>query len=390
MAIAKTNGKGKRILHFLHLWIGLITGIIVFIISITGSIYVFRDEIFDWAHKDVLYNNVTEKKPTLPLSVLWNAAQKSVGDSVKIGGAISYSEPNRNWEFSADKYNEDAFTHFGITEYHYAIYVNPYTAEVVAIENHKYEFFHIIFAIHWSLLINDKYGQPIVGVSILLFVVSLITGFILWFPKKLKLLKERLTVKWKARWRRVNYDLHRSLGFYVFPFALIIAITGLVWSFEFVKIIVYVLASQSITPPNHPEPKSTYPINLSHNYQDTVRDNIQNNVVKNYAYAHSFGIFLPEKEDTLGTILAYIRPNNMVYHNSIRQKYDQYSGKLLYTQTPKDLNNGEKLIYMNYDIHVGQILGFGGKILAFIASLICASLPITGILLWYGRKYKET
>lgn len=44
---------------------------------------------------------------------------------------------------------------------------------------------------------------------------------------------------------------------------------------------------------------------------------------------------------------------------------------------------------MNYDIHVGAIGGFAGKLIAFFASLIVASLPITGFLLWYGKAYKK-
>lgn len=50
---------------------------------------------------------------------------------------------------------------------------------------------------------------------------------------------------------------------------------------------------------------------------------------------------------------------------------------------------GGKLRKMNYDIHVGSILGFPGKVMAFLASLIGASLPITGFLIWYGRKFKK-
>ncbi|MEO8961981.1 MAG: PepSY-associated TM helix domain-containing protein [Ginsengibacter sp.] len=44
---------------------------------------------------------------------------------------------------------------------------------------------------------------------------------------------------------------------------------------------------------------------------------------------------------------------------------------------------------MNYDIHTGQLLGLAGKILAFLASLIAASLPITGFYIWWGRKKKK-
>jgi len=44
---------------------------------------------------------------------------------------------------------------------------------------------------------------------------------------------------------------------------------------------------------------------------------------------------------------------------------------------------------MNYDIHVGAIAGLTGKVIAFIASLVCASLPVTGFLIWWGKKYKK-
>jgi len=48
-----------------------------------------------------------------------------------------------------------------------------------------------------------------------------------------------------------------------------------------------------------------------------------------------------------------------------------------------------KLNNMNYDIHVGQILGITGKIIAFLASLVCASLPVTGFIIWWGKRKKS-
>ena len=44
---------------------------------------------------------------------------------------------------------------------------------------------------------------------------------------------------------------------------------------------------------------------------------------------------------------------------------------------------------MNYDIHVGAIGGLTGKIIAFIVSLICASLPVTGFLVWWMKRRME-
>jgi uncharacterized iron-regulated membrane protein len=49
----------------------------------------------------------------------------------------------------------------------------------------------------------------------------------------------------------------------------------------------------------------------------------------------------------------------------------------------------DKLLRMNYDIHTGGILGLPGKIIAFLAGLVFASLPITVFSIWYGRTYKK-
>ena len=48
----------------------------------------------------------------------------------------------------------------------------------------------------------------------------------------------------------------------------------------------------------------------------------------------------------------------------------------------------DKIMRMNYDIHTGAILGLPGKIFAFLISLLIASLPITGILIWWGKRNK--
>jgi len=45
---------------------------------------------------------------------------------------------------------------------------------------------------------------------------------------------------------------------------------------------------------------------------------------------------------------------------------------------------------MNYDLHTGGVLGITGKIIAFLASLIAASLPITGLLIWWHKSYIKT
>lgn len=54
-----------------------------------------------------------------------------------------------------------------------------------------------------------------------------------------------------------------------------------------------------------------------------------------------------------------------------------------------NLSNGKKFTNSMYDIHTGQILGLFGKILAFMSSIIVASLPITGFIIWRNKKRKH-
>ncbi len=65
----------------LHLWFGLGIGFLIFIISITGALYVFKDEIENITRKDVIYHNEQniDQKQILPIRVL----EKSVDAQVK-------------------------------------------------------------------------------------------------------------------------------------------------------------------------------------------------------------------------------------------------------------------------------------------------------------------
>ena len=64
-AFKKWTGK-------LHLWLGLGVGFLIFIISITGALYVFKDEIENATRKDVIYHNVQnlERKQGLTIRQL--------------------------------------------------------------------------------------------------------------------------------------------------------------------------------------------------------------------------------------------------------------------------------------------------------------------------------
>ena len=213
MKIKKTVGR-------IHLWLGFTTGLLVFIIAITGCIYAFQKEIQDLTQPFRFVER--QSKEFLPPSVLKAAAETRLPD--KHIHAVQYLGPDRAAMVIYYNYEPNY--------YYYLVYVNPYTAEVLKVKDMEADFFQFILNGHFYLWLPPEIGQPVVASATLVFVVMLISGIILWLPRKKKDAKQRFRIKWNARWRRVNYDLHNVLGFYTWTIAMIFSLTGLVWGFQ--------------------------------------------------------------------------------------------------------------------------------------------------------------
>jgi len=232
----------------------------------------------------------------------------------------------------------------------------------------------------------------VVGIPVIIFIIMLITGIILWWPKNKAARKQRFSFRWKniKGWKRKNYDLHNVLGFYASIFALIFSITGLFYAFFIVQAAIYVIFSGGNTV--YPDfSKITTQAPVEERTERTL-DKISDKVKQLYPDAYAFSLDLGHEhmdDHAHPNFEVYVKHLSYSYHKSSSLIFDENSGELLHTHDPKDKNFGEKVVSANYDIHVGAILGLPTKIIAFIVSIICASLPVTGFLIWWGRRKKS-
>ena len=121
-------------------------------------------------------------------------------------------------------------------------------------------------------------------------------------------------------------------------------------------------------------------------------DKISDKVKELYPHAYGFSLDLghPHLDDhEHPNFEVYVKHLSYSYHKSSSLIFDENSGELLHTHDPKDKNFGEKVVNANYDIHTGSYFGLFGKIIWFIAGLICTSLPVTGFLIWWGKRKKQ-
>jgi uncharacterized iron-regulated membrane protein len=364
----------KKTIRFIHLWLGLLSGLVVFIVAITGAIWSFEAELSDLFYD---YRKVeVQNKPTISISKI----KEVVSPHLKKINAIYYYGSNRSIEVR--EWNE-----IDGTLVNNFINLNPYTGEILKIRIDEPTFFDLVLDLHINLLLG-KIGHQIVSYATLVFLVILITGIYLWWPKKRKGIKQRMTFDWKSstKWRRKNFDLHSILGFYASWIIIFVAITGLAWSFKWVDKTIYAVATLGEDYKDYTEISSQSYIN-SQKHKD-IDDFVLNTTLNDYKTPiASWNYYFAQKPEE--TISIYVNPDSNTYYKSVSYYFDQRTAKMLFKETPDNKNKGQYVRDMYYDIHIGKILGLPGQLLVFFASLLVASLPVTGFLIWYGRRKKS-
>lgn len=378
MSEKKKNKTFKYWVGRIHLWLGLISGLFVCFLGITGCFLAFEREIENVTQP---YRNLeVQNNPLLPPTALKKIADQALPN--KHAHSITY-QPGKSAQVVY--YNFDP-------EYYYIVFVNQYTGEVIKVKNMNDDFFRIVIMGHYYLWLPPEIGQPVLTTATLMFVVLLFSGLILWWPKNKAASKQRFTIKWNAKWRRVNYDFHNVLGFYITWIIIFIALSGMVMGFQWFAKSVYFISSGGKTLNQFEETYSDTTRNAKLQLNASAADQLWKSYLDaDPKFNGSLDVHVPENEKA--SIEIAKNPDPDTYWKADYSYFDQHTLKEMEVQHVfgklKNATVADKIMRMNYDIHVGSIAGLPGKIIAFFASLIAASMPITGVLIWIGRNKKK-
>lgn len=384
----------KKVAYWLHLWIGMVSGIIVFIVCITGAIWALN--IYGWVGEDKLDDIKIESnsRQLLKPSQLSEIAEDILGVKPTY---VSYAKdaPVRVGSYGKGK--------------RVSALLDPYDGTLIDGQDLKlnepkgkqeFNFWNFIRQGHRALWLPWDIGRPIVNYGTLSFVIVLITGLVIWFPKSKKAAKNRLWFNWKKNTstKRKLFDLHSVLGFYICFILLAIACTGMVWGLNWWSEGLYKMTSGGKDLPEWGATQSdTLRIDTAMTPAIGV-DYIFDKLMSENPSAQGFSFNYPDEEDNASTISATVSPEKDVYYNSDRYTFDRYSLKEITVDGPysgkyKDASFADKLRRMNYEIHIGTIGGTPGRLLAFFGALFGASLPLTGFYIFFktrvGKKRKK-
>jgi uncharacterized iron-regulated membrane protein len=366
----------KKLAGVLHLWLGLGSGLVITIVALLGAIYAFQPELTE-ALQPYLHVQA-EERPFLPLSAL-----KQQGEAQLPGKAVTRISFAGRDHSVAVSFNDKK------RGYYYIVYLNPYTGAVLKVKNMDRDFFRQVLNGHMHLWLPDPVGGTIVKYATLIFGLIIITGLLLWWPRKWTkaMRKQSFAIKTNASPKRLNYDLHSVLGFYASWFMLFTVLTGLVWTFDSIRDAEYWAFSGGKKFPAADKVKSVKPAQA---IAGNPLDRIGEQVDARYPNAARIQYLVPAAPTGVITVRLY--PEKKRTYNGDVLTFNQYTALELAGGARgkyADANNGEKVNKMNYDIHTGGIGGLPLRVAVFFAALITASLPITGFYIWWGKKKKK-
>lgn len=383
----------KKVFAKIHLWLSIPLGIVLTVVCLSGATLVFESEITRAFNPRIYRVEALAGAQPLAPSRLVARIGEQMPDSLHL---VSLELPARSDEPCMAVFRQTGRKQLSI---------DPYTGDVNGWAESP-AFFSTMRKLHRWLLDppavkgEKSVGKVIVGISTLVLVLILVSGLVLWIPRSCKALRNRLKVSVSNGRRRMWYDSHVSLGFYAILPLLVMALTGLTWSFGWYRTAAYALfggAQTTVAVKEHPSQRDSSVDRKRHDGSDTRhgdRKSVERQT-KNGTDTFDYAVwdevlaqltahYPVYKAITLTQTEAQVR-RQAAMRRADRVTFDPQSGRLGEINRYEDTPQQQRLRGWFYAFHTGSWGGVWTKLLYFLAALIGATLPLTGYYLWWKR-----
>jgi uncharacterized iron-regulated membrane protein len=195
-----------KTLYASHAWIGIISGILLFIVTFSGIPALFDHELEFWQYP--VYGELDEKKPF------------DLEQSLQAAKANSFGYDNFFIQPAGDINKHITLAHFIKNEEPDIRYLSA--SDYQQFPPSPSEVSHLFSHLHTDLHLPNPWGRYLVGLSGMAMLLAIIAGIFI----HVKWRKEFVMLRPKRSWRLLLTDQHKLLGLWSLPFTLILAFTG--------------------------------------------------------------------------------------------------------------------------------------------------------------------
>jgi sulfite reductase (NADPH) flavoprotein alpha-component len=272
-----------------------------------------------------------------------------------------------------------------------SVYVDPYDGHVLGVPRGE-EFFLTVRQLHrWLLLPGDAkgVGRQVTGVAAIGLIVMLMSGIVLRWPRHARNIRIWLKPNLALRGRGFHWSLHSVVGTWVMLIYLVMALTGLWYSFDWYRNGVTWLFSDRTAAPKaqstSAQPNSSPPARAADSTPLTFdRAWLAFLHTQDGRYARA-QLTLPSGAGTVIRIRSWTRDAS---HDGARDEFriDAITGRVISSEIYADKPIGERVLSNLLDIHRGSLWGWPGKLLFMLAAALMPLIVVTGFILYLSRR----
>lgn len=432
----------KKLWFKIHWILGVVAGVFLLLIGVSGAILSFQKEITRFINQDSFYITVPENKARLSTTELLNNFQTKFPEA-KISGITFSSDVESTSIISVESKDKNAR---GGKRY----YVNPYDGEILP-DVKGNEFFTFIRMFHrWFALEGDlrAIGKQVVAISTICLIILSITGLIIYWPRVKRSFFKSFTFSFKHNGRAFLSTMHSVVGMWVLIFYLLASLTGLYWSYDWYRAMLYNIAGVEQPVRKMPQPNQQQAQMNQQNMQKMQGEKSQNNrpekatnendedeaqtqkgqrpdrvnneqkiqgdrgqnsdnqvreipkpnfenhekavlLFNNFvqrAYSNA-SVTFPQK----GTVYKfnYLDVNATHFRETNSLEVDINTEKMIKHDRFENLGLNEQLLKSILPLHSGEYFGIIGQTLMFISCLLMILFTVTGYMLYINRHKKK-
>ena len=384
-----------------HFYSGLIVAPFLLILSVTGAIYLFNDEISDALYPEQRF--VAPHAAAVPVSRMIGAslrAHPGVATRIDLPGTRDRSAT----VFVTPEHGEPL-----------RVAVDPGTGRVLGSTVYARTLVGFADEMHGSLTLGTL-GDRIVELAACWALVLIATGLYLWWPRGRRGLAGILYPRLRAGGRLFWRDLHAVVGVWAVAFIAFLLLTGLPWAGVEGDLLNRGTAAIGIGYPDanrtHNAPASTpmkaalgeapwtmelapmptsdeHAGHAGHAMPMAMRDDAAVAGVDRIAAAAArhgmtgaYRLFLPS--GPAGVYTAYTYPDRPQGQRTLY--FDRWSGRLIRAVGYPDYGWAGKAIELGVQLHMGNYFGLANQLAMLATCIAIVLLVVSGVIMWWKRR----
>ena len=393
----------RRVFVWAHRYVGLIMTIFLVIVGFTGSVLAFNHELDHWLNPE-LFRVALRDAPMLdPFTLRERAEQlephaqvnylplrRAPGESFSVTMLQPKIDPStgESYELTADE-----------------LFLDPYTGEKLGarmsgeVSLSRANILPFLYRLHTSLAFPKNIatiGGYTLGVVALLWTLDCFIGFYLTLPARRRSAHASATQRswwrrwapaWMVKWQRLNFDLHRAGGLWVWPMLFVFAWSSVQFNLNEAYKPVMQFAFEMHDPMDGAamldKPLENPRLGWREAYARGRELAVETAARDGFTILEEHSLQLSPME---GAYTFSIRSSRDFTSGATMIAFDADTGALKFVWSPQHLGTGNLISVWLTWLHMALVFGLPMRIFVCAMGMVIVMLSVTGVVIWLRKR----